>query len=136
MKGKAGPAALVLGAALLFAAGCSSSGSGGGDASATSSGPGVQSATASAPAGRVPAPAHTVVVMMENHAFSEVIGNSAAPYLNQLAQQGALFTHSYAITHPSEPNYLALFSGSTHGVLADSCPVELTAPNLAADLIT
>ena len=73
--------------------------------------------------------------MMENHAYSEVIGNAAAPYLNQLARQGAVFTHSYAITHPSEPNYLALFSGSTHGVTADSCPVELTAPNLAADLI-
>jgi len=72
---------------------------------------------------------------MENHAYSEVIGNSAAPFLNRLARQGAVFTHSYAITHPSEPNYLALFSGSTHGVSDDSCPVELTAPNLAADLI-
>ena len=72
---------------------------------------------------------------MENHGYSEVIGNSAAPFLNRLAGDGAVFTHSYAITHPSEPNYLALFSGSTHGVADDSCPVELTAPNLAADLI-
>jgi len=72
---------------------------------------------------------------MENHAYSEVIGTSAAPFLNQLARQGAVFTHSYAITHPSQPNYLALFSGSTQGVVGDSCPVELTAPNLAADLI-
>jgi acid phosphatase len=83
----------------------------------------------------VPSPAHTVVVVMENHAYSEVIGNPAAPFLNQLARQGALFSHSFAITHPSEPNYLALFSGSTHGVLADFCPVVLAAPNLAADLI-
>jgi hypothetical protein len=83
----------------------------------------------------VPSPAHTVVVLMENHAYSEVIGNPQAPYLDQLARQGAVFTHSYAITHPSEPNYLALFSGSTHGVVDDSCPVELTAPNLAASLI-
>jgi phosphatidylinositol-3-phosphatase len=73
--------------------------------------------------------------MMENHSYSEVIGNPAAPYVNQLARQGALFTHSYAITHPSQPNYLALFSGSTHGVVDDSCPVELTASNLAASLI-
>ena len=72
---------------------------------------------------------------MENHGYSEVIGSPAAPFLNQLAREGALFTHSYAITHPSEPNYLALFSGSTHGVVDDSCPVELTAPNLAASLI-
>jgi len=100
-----------------------------------SSGPGAGPAPSRASAGRVPAPAHTIVVVMENHAYSEVIGSSAAPFLNQLAREGAVFTHSYAITHPSEPNYLALFSGSTHGVTDDNCPVELTAPNLAAELI-
>ncbi len=35
----------------------------------------------------------------------------------------------------SEPNYLALFSGSTHGVTSDQCPTSLHAPNLAADLL-
>lgn len=80
-------------------------------------------------------PAHTVVVILENRAYSEVIGNSAAPYLNQLARSGALFTQSYAVTHPSEPNYLALFSGSTQGVTSDSCPLEFSAPNLASGLL-
>jgi phosphatidylinositol-3-phosphatase len=135
------PAALAVGVALLLAAGCAS-GSGSGQATPPSAGQ--ETITAPAPSGgtttagqasHVPTPAHTVVVVMENHASSEVIGNSAAPYLNQLGRQGAVFTRSYAITHPSEPNYLALFSGSTHGVVDDSCPVELTAPNLAADLI-
>jgi phosphatidylinositol-3-phosphatase len=156
MKGTGRPAALALGIVMLLAVGCASSGPGGGPASATpptsqtvatSSGAGPATASASvgrvpapahtvpAPAHTVPAPAHTVVVMMENHAYSEVIGSAAAPFLNRLAGEGAVFTQSYAITHPSEPNYLALFSGSTHGVTADSCPVELTAPNLAADLI-
>jgi len=83
----------------------------------------------------VPRPAHVVVVMMENHSFTDVIGNPDAPYLNALAARGAVFTHSFAITHPSEPNYLALFSGSTHGVTDDSCPVTFDAPNLAADLL-
>jgi phosphatidylinositol-3-phosphatase len=120
----------------LAAGGCTSSSSGGGQTPAASAASaGSAAATASPSAGLVPAPAHTVVVMMENHAFSEIIGNSAAPFLNQLARQGAVFTHSYAITHPSEPNYLAIFSGSTHGVTDDSCPVELTAANLAADLM-
>ena len=59
----------------------------------------------------------------------------AAPFINQLAGRGALFTRSYAITHPSEPNYLALFSGSTQGVADDSCPHGFAAPNLAASLI-
>ncbi|MBO0832681.1 MAG: acid phosphatase, partial [Actinobacteria bacterium] len=72
---------------------------------------------------------------MENHGYGQIIGNSDAPFLNMLARTGALFTHSYAITHPSEPNYLALFSGSTQGVTSDACPVTFSAPNLAAGLL-
>ena len=93
------------------------------------------SATASTEPAAVPQPAHTVVVVMENHAYPEIIGNPSAPFINQLAHRGALFTRSCAITHPSEPNYLALFSGSTQGIADDACPVRFTAPNLAADLI-
>ncbi len=88
----------------------------------------------SAALGAVPAPAHIVVVVMENHSYGDIISNPAAPFINRLAAQGALFTRSYAVTHPSEPNYLALFSGSTQGVTDDSCPHSFTAPNLAADL--
>ena len=80
-------------------------------------------------------PAHIVIVIMENHSYGEVTGNPSAPFLNGLAARGALFTNSHAVTHPSEPNYLALFSGSTHGVTDDSCPLRLTGPNLAAELM-
>ena len=64
-----------------------------------------------------------------------MIGNPAAPFLNGLARRGALFTNSHAVAHPSEPNYLALFSGSTHGITGDDCPLRFTGPNLAAELI-
>lgn len=80
-------------------------------------------------------PDHVVVVVMENHSYSDIIGNSAAPYLNSLARQGASFKHSYAITHPSEPNYLALFTGSTQGLADDSCPHTFSGTNLGAELI-
>jgi phosphatidylinositol-3-phosphatase len=91
--------------------------------------------SAAGPAARVPRPRHTVIVMMENHSYGEVIGSPQAPYLNSLARHGALFTRSFAIGHPSEPNYLALFSGSTHGVTSDACPVYFRAPNLGHDLL-
>jgi hypothetical protein len=81
----------------------------------------------------VPTPDHVVIVMEENHGFNDIIGRNAAPYINSLAQHGALFTSSYAITHPSEPNYLALFSGSTHGVTDDG-HYDFTGPNLASSL--
>jgi phosphatidylinositol-3-phosphatase len=83
----------------------------------------------------VPQPGHTVIVVMENHSYDEIIGNPQARYLNYLARHGALFTRSFAITHPSEPNYLALFSGSTHGIRDDGCPYYFRAPNLGASLI-
>jgi hypothetical protein len=54
-------------------------------------------------ASTLPVPSHVVIVMEENHSYSDVIGNtSQAPYMNQLAGDGALMTSSYAITHPSE----------------------------------
>src|SRR5689334_13067902 len=81
------------------------------------------------------APAHTVIVLMENHSYGELIGSPQAPYINELARGGALFTDSRAITHPSQPNYLALFAGSTQGVTDDSCPHQFTAANLASELI-
>jgi acid phosphatase len=72
--------------------------------------------------------------MMENHSYADVIGSAAAPYINSLAHDGADFTSMFAITHPSQPNYVALFSGSTDGVSSDVCPQLLTAANLGTQL--
>jgi acid phosphatase len=76
---------------------------------------------------------HVVVVMEENRGYAQIVGDSSAPYLNSLIQGGALFTQSYALTNNSQPNYLALFSGSTQGVEDESAQV-FDAPNLASDL--
>src|SRR5690242_2771827 len=83
----------------------------------------------------LPLPAHVVIVMEENHSYSEIIGSSQAPYINTLASEGALFTSSYAVAHPSEPNYLAIFSGSTQGVTSDACPLTFNTSNLGYELI-
>jgi acid phosphatase len=83
----------------------------------------------------LPTFAHIVVVIEENHSYSEVIGNSNAPYITSLANNGAKMTQSFAVTHPSEPNYLALFSGSTQGLTDDSCPHSYSSANLGRQLI-
>jgi phosphatidylinositol-3-phosphatase len=127
-------AAAVAAIALLGVAGCSPSRPEARHPS-HSQAPGATAPAPTTAAGSVPQAAHTVVVMLENRAYGQVIGSPDAPFLNQLARSGALFTHSYAITHPSEPNYLALFSGSTQGVTSDACPVSLSAPNLASGLL-
>ncbi len=86
-------------------------------------------------ASALPRPDHVVIVVEENRAFHQIIGSAEAPYLNQLAGRGMLFTNSHAVAHPSQPNYLALFAGTTYGIDSDICPLELRGPNLAEDLI-
>ncbi len=81
-----------------------------------------------------PRPDHIVVVIEENHSLTQIVDSKAAPYLNELIQQGALLTNAYAVTHPSQPNYLAIFAGSTEGIIANNCPLVLTAPNLRSTL--
>jgi acid phosphatase len=121
---------LALAAALLALAGCTAQ-------TPNTAGRPPPSVTTKA---TVPRAAHVVVVVVvvveENHSYADIIGNASAPYINWLASHGALMTSSYAVTHPSEPNYLALFVGSTFGLTSDACPVsESAAPNLASELI-
>lgn len=81
---------------------------------------------------------HIIIVIEENKNYSEIIGpNTPAPYINSLAAQGTLFTNSHAITHPSEPNYLDLFSGSDQGVFGDACDTSVySPPDLGGQLIS
>lgn len=81
----------------------------------------------------IPQPDHIVVVVEENHSYPQIIGNPDAPYINALAARGVLFTDFHAETHPSEPNYFALFSGSTQGVTDDGT-YRFSAPTLAGEL--
>ncbi|UJF35652.1 alkaline phosphatase family protein [Paenibacillus hexagrammi] len=83
----------------------------------------------------LPKPEHVVIVVEENHSFDKVIGNKSAPYMNALTQQGAFFTQSFAMTHPSQPNYLILYSGSDQGVKDDSCGHTFGTDNLGSELL-
>lgn len=87
---------------------------------------------------QMPRPAHVVVVIEENHGYDQLLGSKAAPYFNQIARRSAVFTNSHGVTHPSQPNYLAIFSGSTQGIPDDRCLRHLSpfsSPNLAAALL-
>ncbi len=87
----------------------------------------------------LPVPDHIVIVILENHDYAQIIGSSEAPYINALASDtnSALFTNSYAIEHPSQPNYLDLYSGCNQGVTHNGVPLEIpfTTDNLGRQLI-
>ena len=63
---------------------------------------------------------HIFLIVEENHGFSQIIGNPAAPNLNRLANQFGLATASFAVGDPSEPNYVAMLGGSTFGIADDN----------------
>ncbi|MER6434450.1 alkaline phosphatase family protein [Streptomyces sp900105245] len=86
----------------------------------------------------VPRPDHVVVVVMENHDYDQIIANDDAPYINELRVGGAHLTNFFATTHPSQPNYFAMFSGNSQGITNDDCytPGFSSAPNLASELIS
>ncbi|MFE7213967.1 alkaline phosphatase family protein [Streptomyces sp. NPDC057611] len=91
----------------------------------------------------VPKPDHVVMVMMENKGYDDVLNNPStkpqdqAPYIKSLVAQGASFTNSYGITHPSLPNYYSLLSGSD--IVKTSAwpePQSVDTDNLPNQLVT
>lgn len=78
---------------------------------------------------------HVVVVMYENHGYSDIVGDTTdAPTFNSLATEYAQMTDYDSIAHPSLPNYIAITSGSQHGITSDCKKCVVNAKNLADQL--
>ncbi|HEX6461223.1 MAG TPA: alkaline phosphatase family protein [Thermoleophilaceae bacterium] len=100
--------------------------------SACGAGAAPRTTTAKAPAGvcgepgKAPARyAHVVWIVMENHSYSDILGSgSSAPFTRSLAKACGSATGFHAETHPSLPNYIAMTSGSTHGISDDNPPSD------------
>ena len=78
-----------------------------------------------------------VIIIGENTSANSVGGNKRhAPFINFLLENGAYFAQSFSLFHPSQPNYLALFSGSDQGISDDATPANpFNTPNLARELL-
>jgi len=67
---------------------------------------------------------------MENHSYGDLVGppgsaaDASSPFLNRLSRSCGLATRSWAVTHPSLPNYLAMVSGRTGGVTRTCAPAQ------------
>ncbi|MBC5827100.1 MAG: hypothetical protein GIW99_05385 [Candidatus Eremiobacteraeota bacterium] len=64
---------------------------------------------------------------MENQNYSLLMAARPPYLLNALKPAAAWFTQAYAVAHKSQPNYFALFSGTTEGLsgggqATDACP--------------
>jgi len=65
---------------------------------------------------------HVWVIMMENHAYAQIVNNPSAPFTNQYMKQANAATNYFAVAHPSLTNYLEVVGGSNFGVLNDNSP--------------
>ncbi len=114
-------------AVLWMAAGCS--GPGGAQPRSSSGPPSASRSPRTGSGSAVPAPLgdtapHVMVIVEENHSYDQVIGNPDMPFLNSLAHSYALATDYTGVAHPSEPNYLAMISGSVWDQPADRTPQD------------
>ena len=77
----------------------------------------------SAPSGATPVASHgrggdharldrVFIIVLENHSAKSVIGDPNTPFITSLAQQYGEAANYFGVTHPSEPNYIAMTSGS------------------------
>jgi phosphatidylinositol-3-phosphatase len=64
---------------------------------------------------------HVIWIVMENKAASAVRG-TVAPATTSIAARCGATADYHAVTHPSLPNYIALTSGTTHGITDDAAP--------------
>jgi phosphatidylinositol-3-phosphatase len=81
----------------------------------------------------VPHFSHVFTIVLENRSAANVLDSAQAPYLNQLVARYGVADAYQGVAHPSQPNYLALFSGSTQGV-TDDAQHDLVAPTIADQL--
>jgi len=118
-------ASLVLTFTLLAIAGCGGASSSGGSQSTT---------PMPAPSAAFPQFGHIVLVLEENHSYPDVIGSSAMPYLNSVANQYGLATQYFANVHPSMGNYFMLTTGQLI-TADDNFAGTVDADNIVRDLI-
>lgn len=77
---------------------------------------------------------HVFVIVMENHGYSQIVGNPNAPFTNRYMKSASVATNYFAIGHPSLTNYLEIVGGSNFGVRSDNAPdwhSSTCTPNLA-----
>jgi hypothetical protein len=81
---------------------------------------------------------HVFVIMMENHAYGQIVDNPFAPFTNKYRRAANTADNYFAIAHPSLTNYLEVAGGSNFGVLTDNSPDwhnTACRPNLASGIV-
>ena len=74
------------------------------------------------------------IIVLENHSEKSVIGDPNVPYITSLAKQYGQAANYYGVTHPSEPNYIAMIGGSNWFTNTDNPANRFDHTNLVDEL--
>lgn len=77
---------------------------------------------------------HVFVIYMENKGFDDIVGSPNAPYINSLINTYGSANNYYALSHPSDPNYIRILGGSDFGIDYNSAPNSIDAPSLMQEM--
>jgi hypothetical protein len=91
-------------------------------------------ASASAPSSANAHLKHVFVIVLENHSQTSVIDDPNAPFITSLAHTYGMADNYYGVTHPSEPNYVAMITGSNQGINDDNPNHRFDVANLVDQL--
>jgi hypothetical protein len=74
------------------------------------------------------------VIVLENHSQKSVIGDPNTPFITSLAQKYGEAADYFGVTHPSEPNYIAMIGGSNWFINNDDPANRFDHTNLVDEL--
>jgi hypothetical protein len=74
------------------------------------------------------------IIVLENHSQRSVIGDPNTPFISSLAQRYGEAANYFGVTHPSEPNYIAMVSGSNWFINNDNPANRYDHTNLVDEL--
>lgn len=77
---------------------------------------------------------HVLVIVMENHSASQILGAPGTPYITRVARRCGRAAEYHALTHPSLPNYIAMTAGSNGGLTTDCNACRTNVPNIFRQL--
>lgn len=77
---------------------------------------------------------HVFLIYMENKGVGDIVGSPNAPYLNSLINTEDYDSNYFALSHPSDPNYIRIMGGSDFGIDYNPTYAAIDAPNLMQEM--
>lgn len=77
---------------------------------------------------------HVFLIYLENKGYDDIVGSPNAPYLNSLINTYGSADNYFALSHPSDPNYIRVLGGSDFGIDYNPDSAGIDAPNLMQEI--